>query len=160
MCGTALRRGLLFGLFVGLSLVLFSGEAWSAGSFTSETYNGRTYKIYVLGGYEAGSEVPLVVMLHGCTQDPDQFAAGTQMNAVAERENFIAIYPRQDATYNSSKCWNWFETAHQSRGRGEPALISARPELSPRSIAVARTQSDKATPRTPQWEAGREPCLR
>lgn len=124
MGSIALRRGLLFGLVVGLLLVLISGEVRAAGSFTSETYNGRTYKIYVPGGYEAGSEVPLVVMLHGCTQDPDQFAAGTQMNAVAERENFIAIYPRQDTAYNSSKCWNWFETAHQSRGRGEPAMIS------------------------------------
>ena len=124
MSGSGLRRGLLVGLLASLSLILFSGEAWGEGSFTSKTYDGRTYKIYVPGGYDAGSEVPLVVMLHGCTQDPDQFAAGTRMNAVAERENFIAIYPRQDAAYNSSKCWNWFETAHQSRGRGEPALIS------------------------------------
>ena len=124
MPGITLGRSLLFGLAVGVFVILFSGGAWAAGSFTNETYEGRTYKVYVPGGYEAGSEVPLVVMLHGCTQDPDQFAAGTRMNAVAERENFIAIYPRQDAAYNSSKCWNWFETAHQSRGRGEPALIS------------------------------------
>lgn len=123
MVGKALGRGLLLVLVVALFSVVVCGEAW-AGSFTSETYNGRTYKIYVPTGYESGSKTPLVVMLHGCTQDPDQFAAGTRMNRVAEREGFIVIYPRQDAAYNSSKCWNWFEPAHQSRGRGEPALIS------------------------------------
>lgn len=119
-----LGRCLWFGLFVGLLLVLVSGEARAAGSFTNETYNDRAYKIYVPGNYSSGGEMPLVVMLHGCTQDPDQFAAGTRMNEVAEREGFIAIYPRQDAAYNSSKCWNWFEPQHQSRGRGEPALIA------------------------------------
>ena len=63
-------------------------------------------------------------MLHGCTQDPDQFAAGTQMNALAETEKFFVLYPEQPSSANSNKCWNWFDTAHQSRGSGEPALIA------------------------------------
>ena len=54
-------------------------------------------------------------MLHGCTQDPDQFAAGTQMNALAETEKFFVLYPEQPSSANSNKCWNWFDTAHQSR---------------------------------------------
>ncbi|UOY93349.1 PHB depolymerase family esterase [Ectobacillus sp. JY-23] len=96
----------------------------AAGSFTAKTYNSRTYKIYVPSGYQPGTKVPLVVMLHGCTQNPDDFAAGTQMNAVAEANNFLVIYPQQDSTYNANKCWNWFDPNHQSRGSGEPALIA------------------------------------
>jgi len=109
-----------------MSLILifsFFPSAHAEGSFTSANYNGRTYKIYVPGGYQPANSVPLVVMLHGCTQDPDQFAMGTQMNALAEIHNFIVIYPEQPFSANSSKCWNWFDPAHQSRGSGEPALI-------------------------------------
>ena len=116
----------LFWFGVLFFLLLGGGAAApaEAGTFSSATYNGRTYKIYVPDGYSSGTAVPLVVMLHGCTQDADSFAAGTQMNAVADAETFIAIYPVQPTSANSSKCWNWFETAHQSRGSGEPALIA------------------------------------
>ena len=112
--------GITFILFLSLGAVSSS----AAGSFTSKTYNGRTYKLYVPSSYQGGAALPLVVMLHGCTQDPDQFAAGTQMNALAETEKFLVLYPEQPSSANSNKCWNWFDTAHQSRGSGEPALIA------------------------------------
>ncbi|WP_243495344.1 extracellular catalytic domain type 1 short-chain-length polyhydroxyalkanoate depolymerase [Priestia aryabhattai] len=112
--------GMIFILFLSLGAVSSS----AAGSFTSKTYNGRTYKLYVPSSYQGGAALPLVVMLHGCTQDPDQFAAGTQMNALAETEKFFVLYPEQPSSANSNKCWNWFDTAHQSRGSGEPALIA------------------------------------
>ncbi|MBX9971147.1 extracellular catalytic domain type 1 short-chain-length polyhydroxyalkanoate depolymerase [Priestia aryabhattai] len=112
--------GMIFMLFFSLGAVSSS----AAGSFTSKTYNGRTYKLYVPSSYQGGAALPLVVMLHGCTQDPDQFAAGTQMNALAETEKFLVLYPEQPSSANSNKCWNWFDTAHQSRGSGEPALIA------------------------------------
>lgn len=112
--------GMIFILFLSLGAVSSS----AAGSFTSKTYNGRTYKLYVPSGYQGSAALPLVVMLHGCTQDPDQFAAGTQMNALAETEKFFVLYPEQPSSANSNKCWNWFDTAHQSRGSGEPALIA------------------------------------
>ncbi|MFU7591907.1 PHB depolymerase family esterase [Priestia sp. RMT2NF4] len=112
--------GMIFMLFLSLGAVSSS----AAGSFTSKTYNGRTYKLYVPSSYQGGAALPLVVMLHGCTQDPDQFAAGTQMNALAETEKFFVLYPEQPSSANSNKCWNWFDTAHQSRGSGEPALIA------------------------------------
>ncbi|MED4001443.1 PHB depolymerase family esterase [Priestia aryabhattai] len=112
--------GMIFMLFLSLGAVSSS----AAGSFTSKTYNGRTYKLYVPSSYQGGAALPLVVMLHGCTQDPDQFAAGTQMNALAETEKFCVLYPEQPSSANSNKCWNWFDTAHQSRGSGEPALIA------------------------------------
>lgn len=117
------RLALAFTLSLGLTSL--SGlPVHAASSFTSVTYNGRMYKLYIPSGYVAGSNVPLMVMLHGCDQTPDSFATGTRMNNLAETENFIVIYPEQPSSANSSKCFNWFETAHQSRGSGEPALIA------------------------------------
>jgi poly(hydroxyalkanoate) depolymerase family esterase len=86
----------------------------------------RTYKLYVPASYTHASEerVPLIVMLHGCTQDPDDFAAGTRMNALADQHGFVVAYPAQEARANGSKCWNWFRKQDQSRDRGEPALIA------------------------------------
>jgi poly(hydroxyalkanoate) depolymerase family esterase len=63
-------------------------------------------------------------MLHGCTQDPDDFAAGTNMNAVAEAHGLLVAYPHQPKSANASACWNWFSPAHQMRDTGEPAIIA------------------------------------
>ena len=95
---------------------------WLAGTHTGAA-GRRDYKLYIPSGYH-GQAVPLVVMLHGCTQTPDDFAAGTGMNGVAEAEGFLVAYPAQAPTANISKCWNWFEAAHQQREQGEPALIA------------------------------------
>ena len=85
----------------------------------------RDYKLYVPSSAEACSEpAPLIVMLHGCTQNADDFALGTQMNALADQHGFLVAYPEQPANANGSRCWNWFRTADQSRDRGEPALIA------------------------------------
>ncbi|MEP6968664.1 MAG: PHB depolymerase family esterase, partial [Pseudomonadota bacterium] len=83
----------------------------------------RSYKLYVPSGYE-GHASGLVVMLHGCTQSPDDFAVGTKMNDLAEEKGFLVAYPAQCATANVSKCWNWFSPDDQHRDRGEPSLIA------------------------------------
>lgn len=113
----------IFVLMLVAIILLTMATVTFAGTFTSKSYNGKAYKMFVPTGYQSGVATPLVVMLHGCTQDPDQFATGTRMNVVAERENFIVVYPDQPSSANQNKCWNWFETAHQSRGSGEPAHI-------------------------------------
>lgn len=84
----------------------------------------REYKLYVPPQAGQGP-LPLVVMLHGCTQDPDDFAAGTAMNEAARREGLFVLYPAQSQQANPQRCWNWFKHSHQQRGRGEPALIAA-----------------------------------
>src|SRR4051794_7337157 len=80
----------------------------------------RDYKLYIPASARDGAN-GLIVMLHGCKQDPDDFAVGTNMNAVAEPHGLLIAYPRQPPAANPSSCWNWFDPAHQSRDAGEPA---------------------------------------
>jgi poly(hydroxyalkanoate) depolymerase family esterase len=83
----------------------------------------RDYKLYIPPS--AGSEpLPLVVMLHGCTQNPDDFAAGTAMNEAAQAQGFYVLYPAQSRKANPQGCWNWFKHSHQQRGRGEAGLLA------------------------------------
>jgi poly(hydroxyalkanoate) depolymerase family esterase len=83
----------------------------------------RRYKLYVPSVPASGPRA-LIVMLHGCTQDPDDFAAGTAMNALAEEHGCLVLYPEQARDANASHCWNWFEASHQERGGGEPSLLA------------------------------------
>ena len=85
----------------------------SAGSYSNQA-GSRAYKLYVPSTHH-GQTVPLVVMLHGCTQSPDDFAAGTRMNALAEEHGCLVAYPAQPASANISRCWNWFKAEDQQR---------------------------------------------
>ena len=97
------------------------------GRFVDSSFTGatgtRAFKLFAPAGFD-GESLPLVVMLHGCTQDPDDFAAGTQMNELAQAQGFFVLYPAQAARSNSHKCWNWFSPGDQRRGAGEPALLA------------------------------------
>ena len=97
------------------------------GKFSDATFSNaagsRHYKLYVPSTY-TGAAVPLVVMLHGCTQDPDDFARGTQMNVLAEETGCLVLYPAQSQQANSSRCWNWFSASDQTRDQGEPSIIA------------------------------------
>lgn len=81
-------------------------------------------RLFVPSG-PASSARPLVVMLHGCRQTPEDFARGTRMEALAAEEGCAVLWPAQSARANRNRCWNWFKPAHQSAGAGEPAAIAA-----------------------------------
>ena len=99
----------------------------AAGQFLEQRFSGpagsRHYKVYVPSGHTDTSR-PLIVMLHGCTQNPDDFATGTRANRWAESKDCLVAYPEQIQRANSHRCWNWFRPANQQASRGEPAIIA------------------------------------
>jgi len=123
------------------------GNVVAPGSFTTHHFRNhagaRSYKLFVPTTLPS-TPVPLIVMLHGCTQSADDFAAGTQMNRLAEEQGFLVVYPEQARNANGSNCWNWFKTQDQLRDSGEPSLIagitrevSEKHGVDPRRIYVA-----------------------
>ena len=100
----------------------------NAASFGARRFSGptgsRDYMLFVPAS-RGNTPLPLVVMLHGCSQSPSDFAIGTGMNRLADEQGCLVAYPGQPASANAKKCWNWFNPAHQGRDQGEPALIAA-----------------------------------
>jgi poly(hydroxyalkanoate) depolymerase family esterase len=96
---------------------------FSAGHFTHR-FGSRDYKLFV--PHDGGGDAlrPLLLMLHGCTQTPDDFAAGTRMNEAAANAGWAVLYPAQSTQANPQRCWNWFKHNHQQRDRGEAALLA------------------------------------
>ena len=123
------------GAALGVALVAALGVSLpghaTPGGMIAGAHAGLAYKLHVPA--QRPSRAPLIVMLHGCTQDADQFATSTRMNAIADREGFYVLYPTQSVLANPRRCWNWFLPAHQGRGAGEPAAIAGLVE------AIART---------------------
>lgn len=118
------------------------GATFEAHQFSNDA-GTRAYKVYVPAGM-SGVQPAVIVMLHGCTQAADDFAAGTQMNRLADEHGFLVVYPEQAAHANTSRCWNWFQPRDQLRGAGEPSLIAGivravaqRHDADPRRIFVA-----------------------
>ena len=103
------------------------------GQFASP-HGALYYKLYTPKG-SARRRLPLVVMLHGCTQSAADFAAGTRMNSLADELGFLVLYPQQSMKANMGRCWNWHRPGDQKRGRGEPATIAA---LTLHAIAMCR----------------------
>lgn len=122
-------------------------RAPQGGLFLDRTHAGtagsRDYKLYVPAGAHEGA-LPLVVMLHGCKQNPEDFATGTRMNALADKHGFLVAYPAQSPNANGSNCWNWFRPQDQRREGGEPAILAGiaadvmqAHEIDPQRVFVA-----------------------
>ena len=99
----------------------------------------RGYKLYLPASAPKHPN-GLIVMLHGCGQDPDDFALGTHMNAIAEKHGLAVAYPAQTRRHNAGGCWNWFAPAHQSRGLGEPAILASLTRKLTRELDLGRDQ--------------------
>ncbi|RZL35355.1 MAG: PHB depolymerase family esterase [Rubrivivax sp.] len=100
-----------------------ASEQFISGHFTHRA-GARDYRLFIPAP-QADKPRALVLMLHGCTQDPDDFATGTRMNALGAQYNALVLYPAQTRQANAQGCWNWFKHNHQGRDRGEPALLAA-----------------------------------
>lgn len=94
-------------------------------SFSAGTQDGLRYRLFKPGLVAGAKPPPLLVMLHGCAQTPEDFATGTAMNALAKERGVIVLYPGQSAQAHPNRCWHWFDAAHVSRGRGEAAMIAS-----------------------------------
>jgi poly(hydroxyalkanoate) depolymerase family esterase len=98
------------------------GARFDRGKFTCAA-GSRAYHLYIpdlKGAQPAG----LILMLHGCTQTPIDFAKGTGMNQLADAHGLIVVYPAQSRRANMQSCWNWFTPADQMRDAGEPAILA------------------------------------
>jgi poly(hydroxyalkanoate) depolymerase family esterase len=106
--------------------VLSQGPAgkWVIGS-ASSTSGSRKYRLWVPPTHDQREPSPLVMMLHGCGQNATDLAKICGMNAIAERNNFLVVYPEQTTEANPLGCWNWFDANHQAREAGEPAILAA-----------------------------------
>lgn len=100
-----------------------TGDEWADGLFAHQ-HRSVAYKLFV-PRKNTGRRRPLVLMLHGCSQNPEDFATGTQMNRLAQAHGFLVLYPAQTRHANAHRCWNWFKAQHQQRDRGEPAVLAA-----------------------------------
>ena len=131
-----LQRGALSGPIIDVVAHEVRGDDLP-GRFESHSFScpagTRTYRLYVPaaanqpamdGPARESGPMPLLVMLHGCKQSPEDFAAGTRMNELAERHGLLVVYPAQAQHANGSNCWNWFRSQDQARGAGEPSIIA------------------------------------
>jgi poly(hydroxyalkanoate) depolymerase family esterase len=108
-------------------LLFFSVKSLHAGVWTTGTnqgiYGNRTYKVYVPDNLPSSSKPAVIVMLHGCEQNADDFAKGTRIEKWADKEHFIALFPEQNKANNSYKCWNWIVPGYNSRIGESQAII-------------------------------------
>ncbi|MDT7615005.1 MAG: hypothetical protein QOF00_2452 [Pseudonocardiales bacterium] len=86
---------------------------------------GRSYDVYLPAGHRRRTRAPLLMLLHGCTQTPAEFADATRFTAVADRNGILLVLPHQESRHHPQRCWRWYEASHQRRGSGEPALLAA-----------------------------------
>ncbi len=129
----ARRRGHLLAaacaaVLVGILLALPGGSASAAGAPTAVPSFGSNPGALQMYGYRPANlpaGAPLVVALHGCTQDAGGYAAGSGWTEVADDLGLAVVFPQQSSTNNSSRCFNWFQPSDITRGQGEAASVAS-----------------------------------
>ena len=76
---------------------------------------------YVPPGLPPGA--PLVVALHGCTQNAAAYDHGAGWSTLAERHGFAVLFPEQQRGNNPNLCFNWFSAGDITGGQGEAESI-------------------------------------
>jgi len=97
---------------------------WVIGTASSKS-GSRKFRLWVPRHHDGREPSPLVMLLHGCGQSAKDLAKICGMNAIAERDNFLVVYPEQPTAANLLRCWNWFDPKHQARESGEPSILAA-----------------------------------
>ncbi len=120
----------------GVAPAIPEGAQWLARTH-ADAAGRRDYRLYVPAG-AGGQPRGLIVMLHGCNQNPEDFAAGARMNATAEAHGLLVAWPEQASGANPAACWRWFEPAHQRRGSGEPAILAGMTAALTAEFALTR----------------------
>lgn len=115
---------------------------WRQARFTGVA-GTRSYRVYIPHGLRRTTKAPLVLALHGCGQNGMDFAAGTRFSDVADKHQFVVVYPEQAVTHNGQRCWNWFRPTHQSRAQGEPAILAGIVRRVIRETAAWRIDPDR-----------------
>jgi poly(hydroxyalkanoate) depolymerase family esterase len=133
----------LFTMLAALTMTTTAADAAAqAGTFEWHTYTGeagtRRYKLFIPLSVDPRHPAPLVVMLHGCTQDPDDFARGTRFDQLAAERGVIVAWPEQTGEHHPQKCWGWYDPINQGSGPGEPALIAGITREVMAALAVDR----------------------
>ncbi len=116
-------KKLVAGLTIALAVMGITAEARAAGTTETFTVSGHATDLFVPSAPQA--KAGLVLMLHGCSQNAQDFEAATLMNDLAEKQGFYVVWPTQPSSHNAGKCWNWFDPLSQARGAGEPAELAA-----------------------------------
>lgn len=152
--GQAVRQKMPVLPSLNSTLVQFAGPRGNAGAFEMTVPEGaqfgldtfscpagsRTYRTYIPASAAAGV-TGVIMMLHGCTQTPEDFATGTGMNALAEQHRFVVVYPAQSRGENAQSCWNWFSRGDQRRGKGEPAILAGIASSIAKEHGITRDQT-------------------
>lgn len=119
-------RRLLAGFLALLGLL--AGSNASAGSWSFDIYGNiwgaREFQTWVPTNYQPGTALPMVLVIHGCLSEPNSMAEVSRFNELADRENFIVVYPRQNLNDNPQRCWNFMFSFNQERGSGEPSILA------------------------------------
>ncbi|MGB5976387.1 MAG: PHB depolymerase family esterase, partial [Cyclobacteriaceae bacterium] len=94
-------------------------QAQSLQSISSFGSNPGNLQMYLYRPSGVPASAPVVLAMHGCTQNASGFANESGWNDLADRYKFYVIYPQQKSSNNSSSCFNWFENGDINRGQGE-----------------------------------------
>ena len=121
----------------GSSLPSLPGQ-WMQGTYQNSS-GSRAYYLYVPRN-RPFAQMPLVVALHGCTQDAPSFATQTGLGSIGEEHGFAVIFPQQDSSDNIQNCWNWFDASNQVRGSGELSIVVGMITQVSSQIAIDHTR--------------------